>query len=398
MKKTIITFFAILFTCAAMSQSKSGTKYITIKGKVDFLCPADYHGQGNSPSMDLTRFNKVWIGHQDGNNFNVLDSVNVKPDGTWQLKVNATTPKFYDLDILHENRITVWADANMTINDRGWDTSFYKIKNPPYIFIEGSDDNNLINLVNHAAYSYMQLMIPYSQEESAASNCEDSTWFSFLVKQNTSQLYVDDLMKRLKVFIQIYQNRPVVLYAIKFLKWEQEKDFILPILSNLEKKYPNFKEISAYKKDILGKIAQANLLKPGMPVPNIAYNNPQGIPVSLASYKGKYLLIDFWASWCGPCRAATPKIEELYAKYKDKGFDVISISIDDKKQAWEKAMKEDNMPWAQVLSPDKNKTMETFLFNGIPTLFLVDDKGNIIKQFMGYSKELNSLLKGIFGY
>ena len=134
-----------------------------------------------------------------------------------------------------------------------------------------------------------------------------------------------------------------------------------------------------------------------MPIPAVSYPDATGKLSGLDAYKGKYLLIDFWASWCGPCRAAVPKVKELYGKYKSKGFDVVSISIDDSKKAWVKAMDEEQMPWNQWLSPDKNKTMVKFLFSGIPTIYLVDREGKIIGSYTGFTDDIPKKLEQLMG-
>ncbi|QEC44498.1 TlpA family protein disulfide reductase [Pseudobacter ginsenosidimutans] len=198
------------------------------------------------------------------------------------------------------------------------------------------------------------------------------------------------------MLIRAYQDRPVALAGIKMLNWEKNQDFIMPILTNLKAKYPWFTEIAEHKKKVEDNIAQAKLLKPGMPVPVVSYPDVNGKNIGTADYKGKYLLIDFWASWCGPCRQAIPKVRALYDLYKEKGFDVLSISIDTDRKAWIKAMDDEQMPWAQTLSPDKNKTMDKFLFSGIPTLYLIDREGKIVQSYTGYSTDLEAKLKEAF--
>ena len=392
MKKIIVLLLTLFCFAHTQAQTKTAKKYITIKGKVQFLNPPDrmkYLGYN---------FNKVYLGHREGRGFIMVDSFTLKEDGLWQFKVDATQPKFYDLDIVKWDRLKVWADEDININCRGYDTAKMKIKNNPYIFIEGSADNNFINLVEHAIYRNYQTMIAVGQEQYNAGKIEDSTWATYLKKNDGYKQLNIDFVDRIKVLVKAYKDRPVVLYGIKVLNWEREQDFIMPILANLEKKYPWFKDIAAYKKQVEDNIAQAKLLKPGMPVPVVAYNNPKGIPVSIADYKGKYLLIDFWASWCGPCRSAIPKVKDLYTKYKEKGFDVLSISIDKDENAWRKAMVEEGMPWAQTLSPDINKTMDQFLFSGIPTLYLVNREGKIVKSYTGYVPEVEEKIKEIFGF
>lgn len=392
MKKIVL--IALVMSCMlyANAQVRPAKKYITIKGQVQFLNPPEkmkYLGYN---------FNKVYLGIRNGRDFQMIDSFTLKEDGLWHFKVDATRPKFYDLEFVKWDRVTVWADADMTINCRGYDTAKMKIKNPPFVFIEGSADNNFINLVEHASYRNYQTMIASSQEQYQAGLIEDTTWLSYLKKTDPYKQLSNDFTERLKVLIKAYKDRPVVLYGIKRLNWEREQAFILPIMENLEKKYPWFKDVAQYRKQVEDNIAQKKLLQPGRPVPVVAYNNPDGKPVSIADYKGKYLLIDFWASWCGPCRASIPKVKEVYKKYKDKGFEVLSISIDKDEKAWRKAMLDEAMPWAQTLSPDMNKTMDQFLFSGIPTVYLVDREGKIVKSYTGYVPEVEEKIKEIFGF
>lgn len=381
----------VLLASTTQGQSKS-KKSIVIQGKVSF----------QNPQKTLDRLgyniNKVYLGHRNGRDFTMVDSFTLKEDGKWFFKVDATRPKFYDIDMVKWDRITVWADADMTIDCRGFDTAKMPIKNPPYISIQGSSDNNFINFVNHEVYRNYQEMIASSREMYFAGMVKDTSWSAYLKKADPYKQSSDAFKERLKVFINAYKDRPVVLYGIKMLNWEREQAYILPLLNNLTERYPWFADVAAYKKQVEDAIAQDKLLKPGMPIPIVAYNDPAGKPVSIADYKGKILLIDFWASWCGPCRTSIPKVKEVYNKYREKGFDVLSISIDKDEKAWRKAMSEENMPWSQTLSPDMNKTMDLFLFSGIPTLYLVDREGKIIQKYTGYSQQVDDRIKKIFEF
>lgn len=91
---------------------------------------------------------------------------------------------------------------------------------------------------------------------------------------------------------------------------------------------------------------------------------------------GRYTLVEFWASWCGPCRAEIPHMKNAYKKYHPKGFDIVSISIDSENQAWQGALKEEKMPWKQLLD-DSHTAKEAFEVTGVPTSVLVDDQGRI---------------------
>lgn len=121
--------------------------------------------------------------------------------------------------------------------------------------------------------------------------------------------------------------------------------------------------------------------------------------MTLSSLFGQYLLIDFWASWCGPCRAGVPGLKELYAKYHDKGFEIIGIADDSNPESWKKALAEDKSPWIHVLDefPDKNKPARVSSLYGvhyIPSYFLLDREGCFIGKFDhdGLEAKLHELL------
>jgi len=114
--------------------------------------------------------------------------------------------------------------------------------------------------------------------------------------------------------------------------------------------------------------------------PEISLPGVNDSPVKLSSFKGKVVLIDFWASWCGPCRASIPSVIKLYDKYKAKGFEVFGVSIDNKKKDWIKAIAQDKITYPQV--NDKagwySKTTEVYGVNAIPNTFLLDKTGKIV--------------------
>ena len=121
-------------------------------------------------------------------------------------------------------------------------------------------------------------------------------------------------------------------------------------------------------------------VKIGAMAPEISLPNTKDSLVNLSSFAGKVVLIDFWASWCGPCRAANPSVVKLYNKLKDKGFEVFGVSIDSKKANWVKAIKQDKIKYTQVNDNGGwNSTVAAiFGVNQIPTSFLLDKTGKIV--------------------
>jgi len=131
-------------------------------------------------------------------------------------------------------------------------------------------------------------------------------------------------------------------------------------------------------------IDQAKITGIGAIAPDFTQNDVDGKPVTLSSFRGKYVLIDFWASWCGPCRQENPNLVKTYNKYKDKNFTVLGVSLDrpDAKADWLQAIKNDKLAWTQVsdLNYWSNKVAVLYFIGSIPSNFLLDPKGKIIAR------------------
>lgn len=150
-----------------------------------------------------------------------------------------------------------------------------------------------------------------------------------------------------------------------------------PMYHTLSKRMQNSEKVRAWKP----RLDQAKLAVSGtQSAPEFTLNDTEGKPVSLASYKGGYVLVDFWASWCVPCRAENPNVLAAYEKYKGKDFQVLGVSLDEKKEAWLKAIAEDKLPWKQVCDFKASKSEVTKMYNisSIPANVLVDPNGKIV--------------------
>lgn len=132
----------------------------------------------------------------------------------------------------------------------------------------------------------------------------------------------------------------------------------------------------------------------GQQAPDFSGQDLTGKTITLSNLKGKYVVVDFWASWCTPCRAANQKIKPIYEKYKNKGFEMISVSMDDKKNLWEAAVKKDGLPWLQtseLTGIERSSIAKQYHVRSLPTVFLLDNTGKVIAQNIS-ERELEGIL------
>ena len=201
--------------------------------------------------------------------------------------------------------------------------------------------------------------------------------------------------------IQFLNDNPATFTSLLVL---QSLFLILPISESETKFYALTEEQknSNTGKALILKIESNKSTATGKPVIPFAQIGIDGTMVDVNAYKGKVVLIDFWGSWCVPCRISHPALKELYDQYKSKGFEIIGISNeiansnrDKKKQdiAWRKAVKEDGLSWPQILyDPAIKDIVKEYDINGYPTKFLVDQNGKFVMRILGNSERLHAEL------
>lgn len=159
--------------------------------------------------------------------------------------------------------------------------------------------------------------------------------------------------------------------------------------------YPN----SKYAKGLHAFVESRKATAKGSLAPEITLADVNGNNLSLSSLRGQVVLIDFWASWCGPCRRENPTNVALYAKYHDKGFEIFGVSLDNNKEKWTGAIQEDKLPWKHVsdLGGWQSSAAQLYNVSSIPQTFLLDRDGRIIDSGLR-GEDLALKLKEIFGY
>lgn len=171
-----------------------------------------------------------------------------------------------------------------------------------------------------------------------------------------------------------------------FADWDEANlELLKKIDAAFQKKYSNSPIIAQMSQQIAQieaayqQYAQFN--SGTLAAPEIALNNPKGMPLRLSALKGRVVLVDFWASWCGPCRKENPNVVRLYKKFRSKGFEVFSVSLDEDPAAWKAAIEKDGLIWSNHVSDQmgwKTPLIQAYGFNAIPYTVLLNREGNIV--------------------
>lgn len=184
--------------------------------------------------------------------------------------------------------------------------------------------------------------------------------------------------------------------AVNYLSQNPEKTFdeVNTVYNTLDKSIQQ----SYYGKKIAEMASQMRTTSEGELAPDFTLNDVNDKPVSLSSFRGKITLVDFWASWCGPCRKENPNVVAAYNKFHSKGFEILGVSLDDNKTNWQQAIKKDNLSWTHVsdLEGWESKAAQLYGVQSIPTNFLLDKEGKIVARDLrgeALEQKLNELFQ-----
>lgn len=357
--------FIATFLASSFILSNSAENEIKISGHIKFFDP-DF---------------KVVAYQYKGNQKDTLAFSTVNSEGYYNMAVKVSTPGVVTLNCANWQSVNCWmGDENLEVDFRGKDTARIKIKNPPFVYIKGGKNNELMNWINFESYRNYQHMIAVSQAAYRAKfTSEDES-------QNLAMKLYDygseNFKEHLRYLVKHYADRSSVMAAIKNLSFEEDSVLITQALNTLRENNPaSASLVDDYLREEKEALLRKKRMEPGNVLPAFECFSEDGKPVKISDYRGKAVVLDFWASWCGPCRQEIPNLKAIYDEYKDKDVAFLSVSIDSKKADWTKAVKAEQMPWTQAWVKDSGKAvMTTMQFGGIPFILVLDKEGRIYKK------------------
>ncbi len=348
MKK--ITLLALLVLCSAATSALQASDII-VKGKIDGIKKGRLYllARASETATDT-------LGYCDFKR------------GKFELKAAVDEPKFAQLIVDgYSGGFTLFAEPGVTYNAL--------LSNGDNFYIRGGKLNDGYTAHMRASDS-LRVVIAGLQERYDAMRT---------AKKFRSASLVNDTLRR-------EQNNLRVL-TTDFLNSNDNLIKAYTFLSNIEMRDANLRETrslyamlseeakaSQYGRIIEERIARLAKTEGGAKAPDFTLTDPQGNMITMSEVKGKVKIIDFWASWCGPCRLNNPALRKLYDEFHPKGLEIIGVSLDTKKDAWEKAIEKDGLTWVNVSSLKgwKCETIGMYNVKGVPALFVLDEYNNII--------------------
>jgi thiol-disulfide isomerase/thioredoxin len=339
----------------------------------------------NGTLSDRGNYKQIYLDTLNGNNPWIFVSSAIDSNGNFKLNAPITSADIFRLRLDDKNymMLIITPGENISIKTKG-------SKLGSDAEIEGSFHTQLLYSTMNASQVFESRKASLNKQYQDAQSSPKRDSLSAII---ISQFNANDSLQKTALKTQM-EKHPASLAWIFFqdkLDMSQDFDIIDKTDAATFKAYPEnsfvrqrHQQVEVERKTAIGSFA-----------PEIALTDPEGNIRKLSSLKGKIVLIDFWASWCGPCRKENPNVVNVYNKYSEKGFEVYSVSLDKDRESWLKAIAKDNLLWENHVSDLlywKSAGAAAYGVTSIPYTVLIDKKGKIVaKKLRG--EELENKVK-----
>ncbi len=323
--------------------------------------------------------NKLYLNEiVDGKNQRVIDSVSVAPDFTFSLKGNVDEVQKMVLTYGKDKKKEIIVDGEpMTITFKET-TKEWKGKQTTSITVtcEGNKEQELLEKGSSlkTTVSFMQLgkMMAAGKVDYSDQAAVDSLKHMFHVLDSALTASIRNYMDSTRdAYASTYFFES---YLMDNYMFEEVQDFYNHLTDRVKQSAPGVK--------LRQNIDEMGMVSVGGIAPNFRAATPDGQELSLYSLRGHVVLLDFWASWCGPCMAEMPNVKEIYKKYHDRGLEILGVSLDSKKEPWVAAIEKNELNWKHVSTLNKFDCpiAQRFRVTGIPRMYIIDKEGKIVAQ------------------
>jgi len=343
-------YFLIGAAVVAALVSCQNQNEFTINGKVE-------HAEG---------LKKVLLYEAD----QLIDSAFLNENSEFRFRRSAEQPEFFTL-VMNQKGFVIAAENGDKIDfkaDLADTTGTYEVGGSEVS--EKIRDFSIIN--NKYGKVFQSIQDQYIRLSQENPNASDSIVNVLMPEFDRN---MDAFSKEALAFMEKNKDNLAGFYAANTLDPAKHEAELIKYAEEIKPKFPNNRAVQSF----VERMEAAKVISVGQPAPDFELPTPDGKMVKLSDFRGQYVLLDFWASWCGPCRQENPNIVKQYNSFKDKNFTVLGVSLDDNKEAWLKAIKDDNLTWTHVSELKRwNGTVSNkYKVDAIPASFIIDPQGKI---------------------